>query len=207
MGKHDQLVRWLKPAYSQGPKWMTRQQFETLPKELLVRELRYRIVEKGRRTREVTVVSTLLDEKTYPKEVLAQLYGLRWRVETHWHQLKTLLGMQKLKCQSEAGILKELVMYALVYNLIHALMMRASIRQGVEVQRISFVDALRWLMSAAPGEPLGDLLINPKRSERYEPRLVKDARRSYGKLRFPRQRMTRPNLTTAKLAKKSRNLK
>ncbi len=115
--------------------------------------------------------------------------------------------MEKLKCQSEAGILKELVMYALVYNLIHALMMRAAIRQGVEVERISFIDALRWLICATPGEELADLLINPTRPGRYEPRLVKGARRSYGKMRFPRQRMRRPTITTAKLAQKSRRLK
>jgi hypothetical protein len=189
LGKHDQLVRWIRPNYRAG--WLSRQQFETLPKELEVRELRYRIVEKGRRTREVTIVTTLLDPKVYPKEAVAKLYGLRWRIETHWHQLKTLLGMEKLKCQTEAGIRKELVMYALVYNLIHALMMRASIRQGVNVERISFIDALRWLISAAPGEELAELLVNPKRPERYEPRVLKGSRRSYAKMHWPRQQLRR----------------
>ena len=189
LGKHDQLVRWIRPNYRAG--WLSRQQFETLPKELLVRELRYRIVEKGRRTREVTIVTTLLDPKLYPKEALANLYAMRWRIETHWHQLKTLLGMEKLKCQTEAGIRKELVMYALVYNLIHALMMRAAIRQGVGVERISFMDALRWLISAGPGEELPNLQVNPQRPERYEPRVLKGSRRSYAKMHWPRQQLRR----------------
>jgi hypothetical protein len=205
LGKHDQLVRWIRPIYRVG--WLSRQQYEALPQELEVRELRYRIVEKGRRTREVTIVTTLLDPKVYPKKEVANLYGLRWRIETHWHQLKTLLGMAKLKCQTEAGIRKELVMYALVYNLIHALMMRAAIRQGMAVGRISFIDALRWLISAAPGEQSPDLLVNPQRPERYEPRVVKGSRGSYGKMRFPRQRMRRPTITTADLGRKSRIVK
>lgn len=190
LGKQDQLVRWIKPAF-RAPGWLSRRQFETLPKELEVRELRYRIVERGRRTREVTLVTTLLDPKVYSKEALAELYGLRWRIETHWHQLKTLLGMEKLKCQSEAGVRKELVMYALVYNLIHALMMRAAMRQGVSVEQISFMDALRWLISAAPGEELADLLVNPQRPERYEPRVLKGSRRSYAKMHWPRQQLRR----------------
>jgi len=189
LGKHDQLVRWIRPNYRIG--WLSRKQFERLPKELLVRELRYRIVEKGRRTREVTIVTTLLDANLYPKEEVAKLYGMRWRIETHWHQLKTLLGMEKLKCQTEAGIRKELLMYALVYNLIHALMMRAAIRQGVSVERISFMDALRWLVSAAPGEELPDLQVNPQRPERYEPRVLKGSRRSYAKMHWPRQQLRR----------------
>jgi len=189
LGKHDQLVRWIRPVYRVG--WLSREQFETLPQELLVRELRYRIMEKGRRTREVTIVTTLLDAKKYPKEAVAELYALRWRIETHWHQLKTLLGMDKLKCQTEAGIRKELVMYAMVYNLIHALMMRAAIRQQVSVERISFMDALRWLISAAPGEELADLLVNPHRPERYEPRVLKGSRRGYPKMHWPRQQLRR----------------
>jgi Transposase DDE domain len=189
LGKHDQLVRWIRPNYRLG--WLSPQQFEALPKELQVRELRYRIVEKGRRTREVTIVTTLLDPKLYPKEAVASLYGLRWRIETHWHQLKTLLGMERLKCQTEAGIRKELVIYALVYNLIHALMMRAAMRQGVSVERVSFVDAWRWLISAAPGDELADLLLNPQRPGRYEPRVLKGSRRGYPKMHWPRQQLRR----------------
>ena len=42
-------------------------------------------------------------------------------------------------------VLKELTVYAIVYNLVRVVMLKAAARQGVDVERISFIDALRWL--------------------------------------------------------------
>ena len=81
---------------------------------------------------------------------------------------------------------KELAVYCLVYNLVHAVMMRAARRQGVTPWRISFLDATRWLLSAAPGEELPDLLVIPLRPDRHEPRVVKDIPDSYYKMTRPR---------------------
>lgn len=81
LGKHDQLVWWLRPE--RRPDWMSQAQYEQLPGAVLVREIRYRIVAKGQRTRCVTIATTLLDPVLYPKEAIAELYGVRWRVETH----------------------------------------------------------------------------------------------------------------------------
>jgi hypothetical protein len=188
LGKHDQVVAWLKPKWNDGPRsWMSRKQFDTLPEELLVREVRYRVPHKGYRTREVTVVTTLLDETLYPKEAIAELYGIRWRVETHWRELKTTLKMRRLKCRTEAGIKKELAVYALAYNLVHAVMVRAAARQRTTPDRISFSDALRWLLSAAPGEALADLVINPLRPGRFEPRVIKDYFDTYPRMTRPRR--------------------
>ncbi len=83
LGKHDQLVAWVKPE--KAPKWMTMlaAQFERLPAELQVRELRYHLQGRGRRTRVVTIATTLLDPALYPRDKVAELYGLRWSVEMH----------------------------------------------------------------------------------------------------------------------------
>jgi hypothetical protein len=43
----------------------------------VVRELRYRVRVPGVRTKEVTLVTTLLDAERYPANELARLYGLR----------------------------------------------------------------------------------------------------------------------------------
>ena len=166
---------------------MSREQFAALPSELEVREVRYRVAEEGFRTREVTVVTTLLDPLQYPKDAVAELYGIRWRIETHWRELKTMMGMRRLKCRTEDGVRKELAAYALAYNLVHAVMARAAARQGTTPDRISFVDALRWLMTAEPEEQVPELVINPRREGRYEPRVVKnqDLRKSYPKMKRP----------------------
>jgi hypothetical protein len=184
LGKHDQIVQWLKPR--QRPVWMSKKQYSILPDSLMVRELRFTIPIRGQRTREVTIATTLLDPVLYPKEKIAELYGVRWQVETHFAELKTTLKMRKVKSKTAQGVLKELTIYALVYNLVHQVMTKAAERQKVEPNRISFIDALRWLLSAAPGQELPDLVVNPHRPDRHEPRVVKDIPDTYAKMRRPR---------------------
>lgn len=191
LGERDQVVEWVRPK--QRPKWMALAgQFDALPTRLLVRELRYRIKGRGRRTRVVTIATTLLDPTLYPKEKVARLYGLRWSVETHFGELKTTLKMRRVKSQTPDGVRKELAVYCLVYNLVRAVMLRAAERQGTTPDRVSFTDALRWLVSAAaPGaaEPL--LVINPRREGRHEPRVIKNLRDNYRKMTLPRAQMRR----------------
>ena len=126
---------------------MSPRDYALLPDSLRVRELRFVLESKGQRTRVVTIATTLLDPRLYPKEKIAELYGVRWRVETHFAQLKTTLKMRKVKSKTSQGVLKELAVYALVYNLIHLLMLRAAQRQHVQPHRISFIDTARWLMT------------------------------------------------------------
>ena len=187
LGKHDQLVDWVKPAAR--PKWMTKRQYDALPATLRVREVRYRLPRKGQRTLCVTVVTTLLDPAAYPREAIAELYGLRWRVETHFGQLKTTLRMRRVKCRTPDGVERELIVYCLVYNLVHATMLAAARRQRVEADRISFVDALRWLQTAEIGEELPDLIVNPRRPDRHEPRVIKDLQDTYRKMTRPRREL------------------
>src|SRR6516225_4578607 len=58
LGPDDHLVCWEKPP---RPEWMTPDQYETLPRFLTLREVRIRIEQKGFRSKEVIVVTTLLD--------------------------------------------------------------------------------------------------------------------------------------------------
>ena len=183
LGRRDQVVRWRKQG---RPKWMSDAQWDALPQTLEVRELRYTIPRRGQRTRCVTVATTLLDPALYPKDEVAELYHVRWRVETHFAQLKTTLKMRKLKSKTEDGVRKELAAYCLVYNLVHAAMTEAAGRQGVTPDRVSFIDAVRWLLSAAPGEQLPPLVVNPSRPGRHEPRVVKDREDTYTKMTRPR---------------------
>jgi len=188
LGKRDQIVEWFKAATSR-PKWMDKEQFRALPASQMVRELRFSIAARGQRTRTVTIATTLLDPVLYPKEKIAELYGVRWQVETHFAELKTTLKMRKVKSKTSQGVLKELTVYALVYNLIHLVMAKAAARQHVLPERISFIDTVRWLLSADPQEDLPDLLINPHRPDRHEPRVVKDLQDTYTKMSRPREQL------------------
>src|SRR4051812_49339524 len=100
------------------------------------------------------------------------LYGLRWDVETNIRHLKTTMKLEILRSQSVEGIKKEVLVFALIYNLVRLVMLEASRRQKALLSRISFIDALRWLRSATPTTPLRPLLLNPARPGRVEPRVV-----------------------------------
>jgi hypothetical protein len=171
LGERDQVVEWCKPT--RRPSWLAEEQFAALPASLEVRELRYDVGRPGYRTRSVTLVTTLLDPQAYPAEALAELYGVRWRVELYLRHLKTTMKMDVLKCKTVDGVLKELAVYALVYNLVRVVMLEAARRQGKDVERISFVDALRWLADPEGEEELPALVVNPGRPGRVEPRVVK----------------------------------
>ncbi len=119
--------------------------------------IRYQIARPGFRVRQVTLVTTLLDAERYSAGQLAEAYGLRWTIETCFKHLKTTMKMDVLRCQTVAGVLKELTMFLLVYNMVRMTMLMAAERQGVPLERISFVDALRWLATARPGEELREL--------------------------------------------------
>lgn len=184
LGVLDQVVEWFKPV--DRPEWMTAEEYATLPETMIVRELRYQVGRPGFRTRTVTLVTTLLDVALYSLDALAELYYARWRVELNFRHLKTTMKMDVLKCKTVAGVLKELTVYAIVYNLVCIVMMEAARRQAVDVERISFVDALRWLVEAKPGDKLPQLVVNPERPGRYEPRVRKRRPKQFPPMNKPR---------------------
>lgn len=186
LGHQDQVVEWFKGG---KPNWMSRKQFETLPESIRVRELRYTIHEKGFRVKQVTLVTTLLDAETYPLSELASQYAQRWEIETNFAHLKTTMKMDVLKCKTVDGVLRELHMFALVYNMVRQVMLAAASRQRVDVRRISFIDALRWLQAATPGDELTRLAVNPHRPGRLEPRVRKRRPKQYSLMKKTRKQL------------------
>ncbi len=189
LGATDQVVEWIKPK--KAPNWITAPQYAELPEHLIVRELRYPVKRPGFRTREVTLVTTLLDADLYPLLALAELYRQRWQVEQHLRDLKTTLHMDVLRCKTVNGVHKELCVFAMVYNLARVVLCAAARRQGLPITRLSFIDAVRWLRSAKAGEALGKIVVNPDRPDRVEPRVVKRRPKEYDRMTQPRAELRR----------------
>ena len=169
------------------PAWMTAAQWLTLPQCIDVRIVRYTIKARGMRTRHVALATTLLDRHAWPDAKLAALYGQRWEIETCFDHLKTTMRMNVLKCQSVDGVLKELAVYLLVYNLVRLAMLRHAHACGVAAGRVSFVDALRWLSCRMLGlAGVAALLINPDRPGRRDPRAIRRRLKEYNLMKRPR---------------------
>jgi IS4 transposase len=101
----------------------------------------------------MTLVTTPLDAEAYRVADLAALYRQRWQVETALAQLKTTMQMDVLHCKTVPGVLKELTVFAIVDNLVRMVMLQSATLQHTGVERISFLDALRWLSAPSPGRP------------------------------------------------------
>lgn len=184
LGRLDQIVQYIKPA--RCPAWMTAEQYAPLPCSITVRELRYTITRPGFRTHTVTLVTTLLDPRTYPKDQLAGLYQSRWQIEVNLRHLKQTMGLDVLRCKSPDGIRKELWAYMIVYNLVRLLMLDAAQRQGTPPDRVSFIDALDTLRHRPPDDPVPNLTLNPQRPGRAQPRVIKRRKDRYPVMTRPR---------------------
>ncbi len=105
LGPFDQIVEWFKPQSKR--EWMSIEDCAALPDVLKVREFRYKISRSGFRTREGTLVTTLLDAEVYTAAELVRLYGARWRMEADLKYLKQTMKMDVLKCQRVEGVIKD----------------------------------------------------------------------------------------------------
>jgi hypothetical protein len=99
--------------------------------------------------------------------------GCDHNIETALAHLKTTMRMDVLHGKSVPGVLKELTVFALVYNLVRMVMGQSAMLQHLGMERISFLDALRWLGAPNTGIPLEALIVTPIRPHRVEPRVKK----------------------------------
>jgi len=202
LGKNDALFVWAK-GYQQS-QILTPDEWGLLPAQITVRLIRFTATIRGFRGRRITLVTTLLDAKLYPAQEVIALYARRWRLELCLRDLKTMMGMEHLRCKTPEMAEKELLAYLVAHNLIRCVMAEAAGRFDVDLERVSFkgsVDALRQYSDALAqaknnktrAQLWADLLRNlakdlvKKRPNRTEPRAVKRRPKAYPLLNKPRR--------------------
>lgn len=99
------------------------------------------------------------------------------------------MKMDVLHCKTVDGVQKEMTMYLLAYNLVRRVMIEAAKTLGVHVERISFVDAQRWLVEHGVYDRLHRLAVLPRRPGRVEPRVRKRRPKSYPLMTAPRSKL------------------
>jgi hypothetical protein len=179
-----------------------RKQDPSLPVEIEVRFLRTRLRIRGR-TQTVWLVTSLLDPVRYPAAEIVALYAHRWRIETLLEEFKVNLSADVLRSQSPDQIRKEIAARMLALNGVRSVMLQAAGQETVDPIRISFVHALRAIVSFAPAmaiEPVWKLPgiyrtmlweiadhAVPRRPDRNEPRMITRDRKHYPSLKITRQ--------------------
>jgi len=201
LGRNDHVVVWPKPA--QRPDWMDEATYAALPNELVMREILVQVGQKGFRTEEVIVATTLLDPEAYTQDEIADLYRARWYAELDLRSLKETMQMDVLRGKTPEIVRKEIWVHVLAYNLIRTVMAQAAQRHGILPRTISFKGAMQTLqafqphLAAASPEELPRLCAAiweavathrvGDRPDRYEPRVKKRRPKPYKLLTQPRR--------------------
>ena len=131
----------------------------------------------------VTLLTTLLDPKAYPKQELKALYRSRWEAELAFRELKThMLGSHvAFRSKTPTRVLQEAFAQLIAYQCLRGLMARAAVRAGEQPLRISFTGALEVLVVALLSGLGQDAVLDwiarecvlPKRRRRNCPRTVR----------------------------------
>lgn len=161
----------------------------SLPRSWTARAIRY--CRPGFRPQ--TILTSMLDSKSYPASEIVALYHERWEIELGFDEVKTdmLERQEAIRSKTPKGVLQELWAIGLAYNLVRLEMERIADEAQLPPSRISFVMSLRlirdeWMWAAAsrsPGsipanlrrlrEELLRFVLPPRRPQRRFPRAVK----------------------------------
>jgi hypothetical protein len=191
LGKYDTLVEIELSA-------QTRRKYPGLPQQWIAPALTYQ--RKG--FRKSVLLTSLTDARKYLREELLGLYHERWEIELGYDEIKThmLAREEAIRSKTPTGVRQELWAIGLAYNLVRTEMEHAADEAGVAPTRISFVNALSFIIHAwiiwstpplAPGRipaavsdlraRLRLLLLPERRPERSYPRLVKIKMSNYNR--------------------------
>jgi putative transposase len=206
LGKYDHVIHWTKPA---RPDWMDQDTYDQIPETLELREIRYNVVERGRRTETFTVVTTLTNGDLYSKEDIAELYGFRWNVELDIRSIKQSLNLCHVRCKSPEMVRKELWTTLLGYNLVRTTAAAAALLHDKQPRQISFTATCQyvlssWMLFSCESIPMEQLeaycrtllaqIANcevANRPGRLEPRVLKRRRQGYKLMQQSRSELKR----------------
>ena len=179
---------------------MDRSTYASLPPTLQLRQVRVRITQRGFRTKEIIVETTLIDDLEFTKRDLGQAFRTRWDAELNLRSLKIVLQMDHLRCKTPHRVHNEFYMHMLAYNLIRKTIAISAAHCGVQPYQISFKGALQtltnFLASLHTGVDLDQWCIRlmtaigsneiGNRPDRVEPRVKKRRPKPYDAMTKPR---------------------
>lgn len=145
LGKYDHLIVWTRP---QRPTWMDEETYAKIPETLELREIRYNVVENGRRTKTIDIITTLTDAETYTTQDIADLYGFRWNSELDIRSIKSNLNLGHVRCKSPEMVGREVWTTLLGYNLIRTTAAAAALLHNKQPRQISFTSTCQYVLSS-----------------------------------------------------------
>jgi len=133
----------------------------------------------------------------YTADEVAVLYCQRWQAELDIRSIKSVMGMDELRCKTPAMLRREIYNYYLAYNLVRAAMSDAARVTDQQPHRLSFKNAMQSIIEyasltrpspRATATLLWSIANNQvgHRPGRKEPRKIKHRKNKYDKMNRPR---------------------
>jgi hypothetical protein len=173
----------------------------SLPRQLWVRLLRVGFW-RGIRHHTLWLVTTLMDGFRYPRDEVAELYRVRWGIETRIGSLKTTLQMNVLRSKSLGAVRREVGAIVLGHNLVWTRIHEAAQKTDTPTNDVSFAGAVKVILAFSTSllhatrtqrRQLRDKMLlqiarqtNHHPFNRIEPRLLKRDPARFAYLREPR---------------------
>jgi hypothetical protein len=110
-----------------------------------------RITKHLRDGKEISVVTDLLDEVTYPAKAMLSTYQSRWGIETVFHQITDVFSLRHLIGTMPKAVLFQMSFCLLLYNTLQVVRAHLASHQECEAKKISneklFYDVERQLVA------------------------------------------------------------
>ena len=132
----DQIVKIYKPK--QHPAYISKQEWEKIPKELLLRRISYNYQDKdGLQT--AILYTTVIDPKIEKTEIVLK-YTSRWNIEICIREIKTLMDINVLRAKKPEMLEKELIASLIAYNFVRYLIAKSVENTDFSPQRDIFYE-------------------------------------------------------------------
>ena len=145
-GPDGQIIAWGRP---QKPRGMTREQYRSYPKSLIMRQVTVDARDKNNRVSQFKVVTTILDQSIDGKQI-GDVYERRWDGEVDIRSIKATMQMDILRCKTPDMVRKEIWTHLLAYNLLRTVMAVAAHEHDIEPRKVSFKGANQALTAFGP---------------------------------------------------------
>lgn len=148
--KHQRVTVWPRPD---RPEWMSEQEYAELPEQIEIRLVDVIIDQAGFRSSKFTIATTILDEKVFSRDWIANVYRSRWLVELDIRAIKCSLGMDLIRARTPGMVKTEIWSCLLAYNLIRVKMLQGCAVSGRMPRTLSFTTTLQllatnWLLAS-----------------------------------------------------------
>jgi len=133
LNENDRIVEISKTT---RPDYVSEEEWETVPKSLLLRRITYRYPTKNG-IEEAVLYTTVLDEHIKTADIITK-YTMRWDIEISIRETKTLMDINVLRSKSREMLYKELLIALTAYNLIRRIIAESADSVGFPPQEDIF---------------------------------------------------------------------